>query len=139
MGGMGGTGMAHTSLHCAKMGGMSSFGVFLSGIYMFSVISFVYPAVAAIPLGATMGVTLYLVWSMIQWSPMLVLLLKFVPNRCMERMPELFRFRILATPDLFATFVTSIFTLCASTYALAGYLIGVLCYACDPIGHGESI
>ena len=138
MGGMGSTGLAHTSLHSLRMGGVTSTSVFLAGIYMLMVITFAYPAVALIPLGATMGVTLFFIWNMIQWTPMIALMLKLVPNLCLQRKPALGRWS-LATPDLLSTFVTWIFALCASSYALAGYLTGVLCYACDPIGHGEHI
>jgi len=134
MAGMSGTGMAHTSLYGLRMGGVTSISVFFAGIIMLCVLIFAYPAVAMIPLGAVMGVTLYLIWNMIQWSPMVALILKCTPDQCLILKPRLLG-RRLVTPDLFATFVTSIFALCSSTYGFAGYLIGVLCYACDPIGH----
>lgn len=138
MGGMGSTGLAHASLHSLRMGGVTSASVFFAGLYMLMIVALAWPAVAMVPLGATMGVTLYLVWSMSQMAPVSGLFLKCIPNRCMENNPFLMN-KKLATPDLFSTFITSIFALCASTYSLAGYLIGLLCYACDPIGHGEYI
>jgi len=136
MAGMGVSGLSHTSLHGLRMGGVSSMSVFFAGIYMFMVITFAYPAIAVIPLGATMGVTLYFVWSMIQWTPLAALILKIAPDKALRIKPSLWRQR-LSTPDVSSTFATSLFTLFASTYALAGYLAGVICYACDPIAHGE--
>ncbi|KAL7539063.1 hypothetical protein ACHAXR_009006 [Thalassiosira sp. AJA248-18] len=136
MGGMVGSGSAHSSLHGLRVGGVTSTSVFFAGIYMLMAIVFAYPAVAMIPLGATLGVTLYLFLVMIQWAPMVALVLKCVPSSCLVGKPHLLKMR-LATPDLFSTFATSIFALCASTYALAGYVAGVFCYVCDPIGHGE--
>lgn len=138
MAGMGGTGMAHTSLYNLRMGGVTSISSFFAGIIMLSVLTYAYPAFAQIPLGGVMGVTLYLIWNMIQWSPMVAFVLKFIPNKCLAKKLKLgLKKKRKATPDLFSTFVTSIFALTASTYGFAGYLIGVLCYACDPIAHGK--
>ena len=138
---MGGTGVAgspHASLHGLRAGGATSTATFLAGVCMLLATAYAYPAVASMPLGATMGVTLHLAWSAIQWTPIISLVVGFVPDGWLETTPALGRFR-LASPDLFSTFVTSIFALSASTYALAGYRTGVLCYACDPIGHGECV
>jgi len=132
MGGMGSTGSGHASLHSLRMGGVTSTSVFFAGIYMLMVFTFAYPAVSAIPLGATMGVAIYLVWNMIQWKSIISLAFTIVPNRCLKKRPALSRFR-LATPHLLSTFITSVIALFGNTYALAGYVMGILCYACDLI------
>lgn len=134
MAGMGGSGIAISSYHGLRMGGVTSLSVFFAGVFMLCTIILFYHAVAFIPLGAVMGISLHLVLSMFQWSPIVALVLKCVPNACFLRWPSLAG-RNLATPDIFSTWVTAILAMCASTYCLAGYLLGVLCYACDPIGH----
>mmetsp|Transcript_17915 Transcript_17915/g.37588 ORF Transcript_17915/g.37588 Transcript_17915/m.37588 type:complete len:620 (+) Transcript_17915:411-2270(+) len=131
-GGMGGSALALPSLHGLKAGGVSSVSTFCAGVYMFMVVAFAYPVVAMVPLGAPLGVTLYLICHCIQWNPLLAFILKFFPESCLSSRPDHLR---LAAPDLFATFLSSWFVLCSSIYGLAGYLIGMLCYACDPIGH----
>ena len=133
MGGMGSTGLAHTSLFSLRMDGTTSMSSFVAGIMMLCVITFAYPAIAVISLGSIMGVTLDLILNMIQWTPMVAFVLKFIPTRCLDN-PSLLSWR-LSTPDLFSTVVTSVFAICASTYGLAGYWIGSLCYACDPIAY----
>ena len=132
-GSMSSTGLAHTSLLSLRMDGVTSMSTFVAGIMMLCVITFAYPAIAVVPLGAIMGVTLDLMLNMIQWTPIVALVLKFIPTRCLAS-PSLFSWR-LSTPDLFSTVVSSIFAICASTYGLAGYFIGSLCYACDPIAY----
>jgi hypothetical protein len=92
--------------------------------------------VAMISLGSTMGVTLHVMLSMIQFEPLIAVLLKCIPSRFLK--PSLLK-RRLATPDLFSTLGSSVFALCASTYGLAGYFMGVICYACDPISHAVVI
>jgi hypothetical protein len=72
---------------------------------------------------------------MVQWSPLFALILRFVPKSCL-RQPVPVHLR-LAIPDLFSTFLSSWMALFATSYGIAGYLVGVLCYASDPIGHGE--
>ena len=69
MGGIGSSGQAHSSLHNLQMRGISSLSVFFAGAFMLTVTSIAYPAVAHIPLGAVMGITLFLTWSLFQWSP----------------------------------------------------------------------
>ena len=91
MGGIGSSGQAHSSLHNLQMRGISSLSVFFAGVFMLMVTSIAYPAVAHIPLGAVMGITLFLTWSLFQWSPIVALLLKFVPARCIENKPKLVR------------------------------------------------
>ena len=135
MAGMGGTGLAHTSLLGLQMGGVTTISAFFSGLIMLCILTFVYPAVAVIPLGAFMGIALYLVSIMIQNIPLLALILSCIP--CLQRIP-LFVSKRLVVADLFSTLVTSMFAILASTYGLAGYFIGVVCYACDPIAHGKS-
>jgi len=135
MAGTSGTGLAHSSLYGTRMGGITNISTFSAGIFMLLVIMFMYPAVAEIPLGVVMGITLHLIWNMIQWKPIIGFWLKLVPSGCLLRVRPQWMSRRLATPDVFSTFVTSIFTLCASTYGFAGYLVGILCYACDPISH----
>ena len=137
MAGMSGTGLAHSSLYNMRSGGASSFSSFFAGVFMLCVLIIMYPVVATIPLAAVMGITLHLVWNMIQWGPIIAFFLKLVPTKCLLVAKPQWMMRRLATPDVFSTVVTTIFALCASTYGFAGYLIGVLCYACDPIGHGE--
>lgn len=70
----------------------------------------------------------------IQWSPFMALVLNLFPESCYSDKPDHLR---LAVPDLLATFLSSWLLLFSSIYGLAGYLVGMLCYACDPIGHGE--
>lgn len=60
-GGMGGSALALPSLHGLKAGSVSSVSTFCAGVYMFMVVAFAYPVVAMVPLGAPLGVTLYLV------------------------------------------------------------------------------
>jgi len=136
MGGMSASGLPHTSLNGLSMGGLTSLSTLFSGIFMLSGITFAYPAVAMISLGATMGVTLYIMLGMIQFEPLIAVLLKCIPSRFLKL--SLLK-RRLATPDLFSTLGSSIFALCASTYGLAGYFMGVICYACDPISHAVVI
>ncbi len=135
LGGMGGTGLAHTSLLGLRMGGVTSLSVFFSGIIMLCILTFVYPAVAMIPLGASMGITLQLIMTMIQKAPIFAIILKCIPRPCLPRTPP-FGTKRLVVADLFSTFMTSMFAILACTYGLAGYFIGVVCYACDPIAHG---
>jgi len=123
--GMGGTGLAHTSLLGLQMGGVTHLCVFSSGIAMLCALTFAYPAVAMIPLGALLGVALHLILTMIQTPPVLALMLKCT------------RVKSLVASDLFSTLVTALFAVLASTYGLVGYFIGVVCYACDPIAHGK--
>ena len=135
MGGMGSTCLAHTSLFSLQMDGVSSLSSFIAGIMMLCVITFAYPAIAVVSLGSIMGVTLDLILNMIQWTPMVAFVLKFIPTRYLGLdNPSLLSWR-LSTPDLFSTVITSVFAICASTYGLAGYWIGSLCYACDPIAY----
>jgi len=136
MGGMSSAGQPHTSLNGLSMGGLTSMSTLCSGIFMLFGITFAYPAVAMISLGSTMGFTLYVMLSMIQYEPLVAVLLKLVPSRFLKS--SLLK-RRLATPDLFSTLGSSIFALCASTYGLAGYFMGVICYACDPISHAVVI
>ena len=123
--GMGGTGLAHSSLLGLQMGGITHLCVFSSGIAMLCSITFAYPAVAVIPLGALMGVAMHLILTMMQTPPVLSLMFKCTLVK-----------RLVAS-DIFSTFVTAMFVILASTYGLAGYFIGVVCYACDPIAHGK--
>ncbi len=134
MAGMGGTGLSHTSLLGLGIGGVTALSVFFAGISMLCVLTFVYPAVVVIPLGAVMGTTLHLMLTMIQTTPLLALVLNCVP--CLQRLP-CFVSKRLVVADLFSTLVTSMIAILASTYGLAGYFIGVVCYACDPIAHGK--
>lgn len=60
-GGMAGSGQAHQSLHSLKSGGVSSVSSFMAGVYMLIIMLIGYPVVAKVPLGATAGITLYLV------------------------------------------------------------------------------
>ena len=136
MGGMSSAGLPHTSLNGLSMGGLTSISTLCSGIFMLFGITFAYPAVAMISLGSTLGVTVYVMLSMIQFEPLIAVMLKFIPSRLLK--PSLLK-RRLATPDLFSTLGSSIFALCASTYGLAGYFMGVICYACDPISHAVVI
>ncbi|KAL3772807.1 hypothetical protein ACHAWU_003821 [Discostella pseudostelligera] len=125
--GMGGTGLAHTSLLGLQMGGVTHLCVFSSGIAMLCALTFAYPAVAMIPLGALLGVALHLILTMIQTPPVLALMLKCT------------RVKSLVASDLFSTLVTALFAVLASTYGLVGYFIGVVCYACDPIAHAAHL
>ncbi|KAL9184537.1 hypothetical protein ACHAXT_012507 [Thalassiosira profunda] len=134
MAGMGSAGVPQSSLHNLRNGGVSSTSAFMAGVYMLLIVMFAYPAVAHVPLGATMGVTLYLVWCMMQWRPLAALVLKAIPDQCLLSRPKLLEMR-LAVPDLVSTMVTSILVLFSSTFALAGFFVGAMCYACDPIGH----
>ena len=61
MGGMGGSPMALHSLHGLKSGGVSSVSTFFAGLYMLVTIIVAFPVIGMIPLGATFGVTIYLV------------------------------------------------------------------------------
>lgn len=133
MAGMGSAGQPQ-SLHNLRNGGVSSISAFMAGVYMLLVVMFAYPAVAHVPLGATMGVTLYLVWCMMQWRPLVALVLKFVPDKCILSRPKLLGMR-LAAPDLVSTMASLMLVLFSSTFALAGFFVGAMCYACDPIGH----
>jgi len=134
MAGMGGTGLAHTSLLGLRMGGVTNLSVFFAGIIMFIILTFMYPAVSFIPLGAFMGISLHLMLTMMQQTPVLALILNCIP--CLRRLPQ-FESKRLVVADLFSTLVTSLFAILASTYGLAGYFVGVVCYACDPIAHGK--
>jgi len=136
MGGMSASGLPHTSLNGLGIGGLTSISTLCSGIFMLFAITFAYPAVAMISLGSTMGITLHVMLSMIQYEPLIAVMLKCIPSRLVK--PSLLK-RRLATPDLFSTVGSSIFALCASTYGIAGYFMGVICYACDPISHAVVI
>ena len=136
MGGMSASGQPHTSLNGLSMGGLTSLSTLFSGIFMLFGITFAYPAVAMISLGTTVGVTLHVMLSMLQYEPLIAVMLKLIPSRFLK--PSLLT-RRFATPDLFSTIGSSIFALCASTYGLAGYFMGVICYACDPISHAVVI
>jgi hypothetical protein len=72
-----------------------------------------------------MGVAMHLILTMMQTPPALSLMFKCTLVK-----------RLVAS-DIFSTFVTAMFAILASTYGLAGYFIGVVCYACDPIAHGK--
>lgn len=136
MAGMGGTGLSHTSLLGLGIGGVTTLSVFFAGIIMFCLVTFVYPVVAVIPLGAFMGTTLHLMLTMIQKAPLLALVLNCVP--CLKRLP-CFVSKRLVVADLFSTLVTSMIVILASTYGLVGYFIGFVCYACDPIAHAALL
>ncbi|KAL7551585.1 hypothetical protein ACHAWF_014770 [Thalassiosira exigua] len=134
LGGMGSAGATHASFHGLRAGGVTCASTFLAGIATLCVVSFAYPAVAVVPLGGVMGVALHLVWTTFQWDPAFGLLLKLVPSCCRRRYTVRVHWR-LVVPDLLSTFATTAFALCASAHGIAGYLVGVVCYACDPISH----
>ena len=135
MGGMSSAGQPHTSLNGMSTG-LTSISTLCSGIFMLFGITFAYPAVAMISLGTTVGVTLHVMLSMLQYEPLIAVMLKLIPSRFLK--PSLLT-RRFASPDLFSTIGSSIFALCASTYGLAGYFMGAICYACDPISHAVVI